>query len=127
MKPDLEPAGDQSDPAIPQSIRRHIPVQSAFEIAGSVGTPAAWVYYKFQTEHGIGISVTEGAVFFGLFILGYSIPHVVFRHLVGAACPALNCRGKVFPKGRNPIIYVCTSCRRSYPTGLSEGDGTLTS
>ena len=126
MNPKLEPSEDESDPDIAPSIHRHIQVQSSFEIVGSVGAPAAWMYYLFQTQHGPETSVTEGAVFFGVFVLGYLIPHIVFRHLVGAACPALGCRGKAFPKGRNPIIYVCTSCGRSYPTGLSEGDGTLT-
>ena len=116
---------DESDPTI--AIRRHITMQSVFEIVGSVGAPGAWVYYRFQTEHGIGIGITEGAVFFGLFILGYLVPHAVFRHLVGAACPSPDCRGRTFPKGRDPIIYVCTLCGRSFPTGLSEGDGTLSS
>ena len=120
-----KPDDDGSDPDLAPSIRRHITVQSVFEIAGSVGAPGAWIFYKFYTEHGIGSSVAEGAVFFGLFVLGYLIPHAVFRHLVGAACPSRDCRGKAFPKGRNPVIYVCKLCGRSFPTGLSEGDGTL--
>lgn len=122
MNPEPKPSEDESDPDLAPSIRRHISVQSVFEITGSMGAPAAWVFYKFQTEHGIGTSVTEGAVFFGLFVLGYLIPHAVFRHVVGSACPAPGCRGKAFPKGRD-IIYVCALCGRSFPTGLSEGPG----
>lgn len=120
-----EPNEEESDPEIPPSIRRHFTVQTWFEILGSIGAPAAWVTYKFQTEHGIGISFTEGAAFFGLFIIGYLIPHAVFRHLLGAVCPSSDCRGKAFPRGRDPIIYVCARCGRSFPTGLSEGDGTM--
>ena len=127
MNPEPKPNEVESDPDLARSIRRHIAVQWSFEIAGSMGAPAVWVLYKFQTEHGIGISITEGAVFFGLFVLGYLVPHVVFRRLVGAACPSPDCRGKTFPKGRDPIIYVCALCGRSFPTGLSEGDGTLSS
>ena len=70
MNPEPKPNEDESDPDLARSIRRHIAVQWSFEIAGSMGAPAVWVLYKFQTELGIGSSVTEGAVFFGLFVLG---------------------------------------------------------
>ena len=125
MKHDSEPNEVENDPDIAPSIRRHIHVQWSFEIVGSVGAPGAWVFYKFYTEHGIGSSVAEGAVFFGLFVLGYLIPHAVFRHIIGAACPSPDCRGKAFPKGRDPIIYVCALCRCSFLTGLSEGGDSL--
>ena len=125
MNPDSEPNDDESDPDLAPSIHRHIHVQWSFEIVGSVGAPGAWVFYKFYTEHGIGTSAAEGAAFFGLFVLGYLIPHAVFRHIIGAACPSPDCRGKAFPKGRDPIIYVCALCGRSFPTGLSEGGGSL--
>jgi hypothetical protein len=125
MNPDPERNEDERDPDIAPSLRRHITMQSIFEIGCSVVAPGAWVFYKFYAGHGIGISVTDGAVFFGLFVLGYLIPHAVFRHFVGAACPSPACRGKAFPKGRNPVIYVCTSCRLAFPTGLSEGGDSL--
>ena len=125
MNLERKPNEHESDPDIAPSIRRHLTVQSVFEIGGSVGAPVGWIIYKFQTEHGIGVSVAEGAVFFGLFVLGYLIPHTVFRHLVGAACPSPDCSGKAFPKGRDPVIYVCALCRRSFPTGLSEGGDSI--
>lgn len=125
MNPDPEPNEHDSDPNIAPSIRRHLNAQSVFEIGGSVGAPVAWILYKFYTEHGIGISVVEGAVFIGLFVLGYQLPHLAFRRVIGAACPTHGCRGKVFPKGRDPIIYVCSLCRRSFPIGLSEGGDSI--
>ena len=125
MNPEREPNEDENDPDIAPSIHRHIQVQGSLEIIGSVGAPVGWMIYQFQTEHGPGVGVSEGAVFFGLFVLGYLIPHTVFRHLVGAACPSPDCRGKAFPKGRDPVIYVCALCRRSFPTGLSEGGDSL--
>ena len=125
MKHDSEPNEVENDPDIAPSIRRHIHVQWSFEIVGSLGVPGAWVFYKFYAEHGIGTSVAEGAVFFGLFVLGYVIPHTVFRHIIGATCPFPDCRGKAFPKGRDPVIYVCALCGRSFPTGLSEGGDSL--
>ena len=125
MTPEPESNQHESDPDLAPSIRRHINRQSVFEIGGSILAPGAWVFYKFYTQHGIGLSVTEGAVFFGLFVLGYQIPHTIFRRLVGAVCPSPDCRGKAFPKGRNPVIYVCALCRRSFPTGLSEGGDSL--
>jgi hypothetical protein len=96
-------------------------MQSVFEIGCSVLAPGVWAFYRFYTGHGIGVSLSEEAIFFGLFVLGYFIPHTVVRHFVGAACPCPDCRGKAFPKGRNPVIYVCASCHYSSPTGLSEG------
>lgn len=121
MNPRLEPSEDESDAPIASSIRRHLGWQSLFEIAGSVGAPAAFVIYKFwsgETPEG----VANGIAFFGLFIVGYLVPRAVFRHWIGAACPASDCRGKVFPEGTNPVVYVCRSCRCSYDSGVSEGD-----
>src|SRR6185295_9967725 len=112
----------ESEPTLAPSIRRHNSLQTLSEVAGTVGAPGAWVYYKFHTEHGVGTSVIEGVMFFGLFILGYLVPRAFFRHLIGTKCPAPNCRGKAFPKGTQPIVYVCGSCRRSYPTEWSESD-----
>ena len=125
MNPEPERNEDESDPDMAPSILRHIHVQWSFEIVCSVVAPGVWVFYKFYAGHGIGVSVMEGAVFFGLFVLGYLIPHTVFRHVVGAACPSPDCHGKAFPKGRDPVIYVCASCRHSFPTGLSEGGDSL--
>lgn len=116
----------KSEPTLAPSIRRHDSLQTLFAVVGSIGAPGAWVYYKFYAEHGIGTSVVEGVVFFGLFILGYLVPRALFRHLIGAKCPAPNCRGRAFPKGTQPIVYVCGSCRRSYPTEWSEGDSSGT-
>ena len=120
-----EPNDHDEDPDVAPSIRRHLARQSWFEILGSIGAPMAWVFYKFQSGHGMGTSVSEGALFFSLFILGYLIPHAIFRHLVGAACPSPGCRGKIFPKGRSPVVYVCAQCGASFPIGLSEGGDSL--
>jgi len=108
---------------LPRSIRRHLGWQTLVEIAGSVGAPGAFVAYKFWSG-GFPHGIVDGIVFFSLFIVGYLVPRAVFRHLIWAACP--DCHGKVFPTGTKPIIYVCKSCRRAYPTELWEGDDGMT-
>ena len=111
-------ATDQAS-SIPPSIRRHLDWQTLSEIAGSLGAPGAFVAYRFWRV-GFPVGVVDGSMFISLFVVGYLVPRAVFRHFMGATCP--HCHGKVFPKGTKPVIYVCRSCRHSYPTELWEGD-----
>lgn len=105
---------------LPRAILHHLNWTTAFEFVGGLGAPGAYVGYRLYTGQGIGVSVAEGATFFGLFILGLLVPRAVFRHFIAATCP--DCHGRAFPKGTKPIVYVCRSCGRSYPTELWEGD-----
>ena len=89
------------------------------EFVGGLGAPGAFVGYRLFTGQGIGISVVEGAAFFGLFILGILVPRTVFRHFIAETCP--DCHGRTFPTGTKPVIYVCRACKRQYPTELFEG------
>ena len=104
---------------VPRSVRRHLGWQTLSEIAGCVGAPGAFIAWKFWSG-GVPAGVFDGIVFFGLFIAGYLLPRAVFRHLIAAACPV--CAGRMFPQGRNPVLYVCRSCGRSHDTGMSEGE-----
>jgi hypothetical protein len=63
MNTETEPNQGENDPDIAPSIRRHISMQSIFEIGCSVIAPGVWVFYKFYAGQGIGFSVMEGVVF----------------------------------------------------------------
>jgi len=109
------------------SIRRHLKLAGAFELVGGVGAPVGFVcYHRFATAD-FRPGPLEAIEFLALFLLGVMVPRMIFRFLVGAKCPAPDCRGRAFPKGANPVIYVCKSCKRSFPTEPPEQeDGCLT-
>lgn len=117
-KENLEPPEEQSHL---RPICHHIALTTFFECVGSLGVPGAYIYFKFHAGY-FPPTLLEGVEFFGSFILGYLVPRLVFRRLIGAACPTPDCRGKAFPTGTKPLVYVCRSCTRSYPTELFEGD-----
>ena len=111
----------ESEPTPAWSIRRHIGWDTLFTFVGFFGTGGGYIYYKFHFGY-FPPMLIEGMIFFGLVLLGFLVPRAIFRHLIGAKCQSPGCTGKAFPKGRNPIVYVCKSCRRIYDTGMSEGD-----
>src|ERR1700687_5596181 len=98
MSRDPKTSESPSEPLTPRSIRRHIALTTLLEVVGSIGAPGAFVFYRFWGGRGPSGGV-DGIVFFSLFILGYLVPRAVFRHLIGAACPALVCGGRAFPEG----------------------------
>lgn len=116
-------AGEAEGP-LPRSMRRHLGLKTLFEFAGGIGAPALWILYHFFYVGDFPSGVRGGIEFIGLFIAGILVPHTIFKHLIGARCPAAGCHGKTFPEGTNPITYVCRSCKRSYDSGMSEGGDT---
>jgi len=122
MDRERQPHEPETDSTLPQSIRRHLNWAISLEAAGFVGAAGAVVYYMFPGGH-FPPSVFGGIAAVGLVILAVLIPRWLCRHVIGAKCPTRDCPGKAFPAGAHPMVYVCRSCKRSYPTGVSEGDG----
>ncbi len=101
-------------------IRFHLPIMVACEFlgffAGVVPVMVAWVRGGFGDSLllGAGSAILAG-------ILGVMAPRILFRKVWPARCDQADCRGRSFPEGSDPIIYVCGLCGHKTVTNVSDG------
>ncbi len=100
-------------------IRLHLPALIISEftgfLVGSAGAIGFWISGRFSDQLWLA-----GLVFLTAVVMGVMIPRTVFRHLVPARCDRPECQGAAFPRGSDPIIYVCRRCGNRTLTNVSE-------
>lgn len=105
---------------LPQHLHLKIMIACEFAgfIIGAITVGILWVAGQLGDRvwlAGIALccSVLAGAV----------IPRIIFRKILPAHCNDKNCGGRAFPRGSDPITYVCSRCGNITTTIVSERNG----